>query len=205
MKLIINDLQTQLFAQALLEPGEQLHGKLMGQLSPWYTRFLPFDFLKPYTLILATDRRLLLLEHKRGIFSFGYELASIESVPWSDVEELAAKGLFVKNKIKLRAATQRGPKRVTMNIQAFAGPLKKNGSELKSIVGTFQARRSAPPAALPGQAPGYGMQQMPQGYAAPQLPSSMAPAAPYAQQPQQVSGYPQPGYGAPPSGYNRPS
>ena len=42
-------------------------------------------------------------------------------------------------------------------------------------------------------------------YAAPQLPSSMAPAAPYAQQPQQVSGYPQPGYGAPPSGYNRPS
>ena len=65
-----------------------------------------------------------------------------------------------------------------MNIQAFAGPLKKNGSELKSIVGTFQARRSAPPAALPGQPAGYGMQQMPQGYAAPQLPTSMAPAAP---------------------------
>lgn len=149
MKYVVSDLHAQLFARALLEPGEQFMGKLMARHEPWYTAFLKFDFLKPYVLMFATDRRLILLEHRRGIFSWGYELTSIESIAWSHVEELAAKGLLAKNKVRLRAHTAVGPKRVTMNI-AFWGALKKNGSELKNVVGTFQSRRSLPPGASTG-------------------------------------------------------
>lgn len=179
MKLVISELHSQLFAQALLEPGEQLAGKVMAKEEPWYTQFLRFDFFMPYTLFLATDRRLILLEHKRRFFSSGYELSSVESVPWSDVEDLAAKGLFAKNKLRVRAHTRLGVKRVTLKIPMWAAPLKNNGRELKNVVNTFQARRSMPPAALPAGAP-----YMQPGYA----PALQAPASHH------PSAYPQPGH-----------
>lgn len=184
MKLVISELHSQLFAQALLEPGEQLAGKVMAKEEPWYTRFLRFDFFMPYTLFLATDRRLILLEHKRRFFSSGYELSSVESVPWSDVEDLAAKGLFAKNKLRIRAHTRLGAKRVTLKIPMWAAPLKNNGRELNNVVNTFQARRSTPPTALPAAGPGAPYMQP--GYAP--APALQAPASHH------PSAYPQPGH-----------
>ncbi len=210
MKLVINELHAQLFAQALLEPGEQLAGKVMAKEEPWYTRFLRFDFFMPYTLFLATDRRLIMLEHKRRVFSSGYELASVESVPWSDVEELAAKGMFTKNKLRVRARTRLGAplKNVTLKVPMWAAPLRNNGRELKNVVGTFQALRSvAPPAmgtgpATPYMQPGYGYApalNAPASQVAQVSPSSY-PQQPYqaqAPQQQQQQPPPRPGYAAP--------
>lgn len=186
MHFLINDLHTDLLARALLEPGEQLTGKVMGKSEPWYTRFLRFDIFMPYTLFLATDRRLIMLEHKRRFLAAGYELASVESVPWAEVEELAAKGLITKNRIRVRVRS----KRATLKVPMMFAPLRNNGRELKSVVGIFEARRSMAPGALAGTGPATPYMQP--GYAAPQLPS-MHPAQPGygVQQQQQASGYPQ--------------
>lgn len=186
MKLRINDLHMQLISRAILEPGEQLLGKVMGRSQPWYTSFLRFDCFMPYTLVLATDRRLILLKHQRGIFAFHYELTSVESIAWSEVEDLKAKGLIVKNKIRLRARTGAGLRTMVMNVPRGLAPLRANGTELKAVVAAFGSRGQNP--ALAG------------GYGAPALPSAAPGAYGPASQSYGAPGYAPPGYG-PPSGH----
>jgi len=189
-----SDLQVQLLARGILQPGEQLVGQTVTQYNPWWA----FGLVRKTYLLLATDQRLVMLEHRVAWLHQALRLDSVDSIPWANVEEARLKGIFAK-KIRLRAQGERGPKRLTMTVPnalfGLLAPMRNNMAGARNVVGAFQTPRALPQA----------------GYAAPQFgagaydpPPQNAPG--YASTPPAANGYapaPQAPAGYPPGPYPR--
>jgi hypothetical protein len=213
--MFFSDLHVQLLSRGILNPGEQLLGQTVTGYMPWWA----FGFIRRQYLVLATDQRLILVDHRWSLIQpTTQRLHAIDSLSWSNVQEAKVKGLFLKKKLKVRGIGERGPVALSMTISntlfGLLAPMKGNMQGAKTVAqiatqsmqggapalgpaSQHQQQYGAPPSFQPAQLqqPSYP----PQGAYAPPMPqinapgyTSMPPAPPqYGHVPQQ--------YGAPPA------
>ena len=216
--MFFSDLHVQLLSRGILNPGEQLLGQTVTGYMPWWA----FGLIRRQYLVLATDQRLILVDHRYSFIQpTTQRLHAIDSLAWSNVQEAKVKGLFLKKKLRVRGIGERGPVSLTMTISntlfGLLAPMKNNMAGAKAIaavatqsiqgggapaLGPAQQQYGAPPSFQPAQLqqPSYPAQN---AYGAP-MPqvnapgyTSVPPAAPqYGAVPQQ--------YGAPPSPFEPP-
>jgi len=166
MSLFYSDLHVQILARGLLEPGERLDGRVMTERNPWYG----LGLLARKYLLLATDRRLIVVEHKRAWLHRTFAIAEVESIAWRDVEQLALKGVLVKRKVRLVAQGPRGRKNLVMKIPTTFAPLRDNVRAARAVAAAFDAQRALGPASMPPSLPPSGYPMPYQGGAAHGLP-----------------------------------
>jgi hypothetical protein len=201
-----SDLHVDLLAQALLEPGEQRIGQTVGRYVPWWA----LGWVNETYLVIATDRRVILIEHRMAWFHQAVRLHSVQSLPWQQVQETRLSGIFGK-KLTVKGQGQNGPVtkklRIPNPLFGLLAPMRNNVGGARAVAAGFQTTRvfgaapavatlpSTPYAAAPQllpppvvQAQAYPQQQ----YA--QLPYSQQPQPPqaYSQAPETQQGYAQP-------------
>jgi hypothetical protein len=160
--MFFSDVHVQLISRGLLEPGEQLLGQTVTDYLPWWA----FGFINRQYLVLATDRRLILVDHRVKFFPVALYMHGAESIPWSQVQELRVKG-FLKKKLRIKGTGQRGPVSLTTKLQnglfGLLAPMKNNMLGARAVADAFAgASRSSLP---------QGYSQPPQmGYAPPPPP-----------------------------------
>ncbi len=189
-----SELHVDLLAKALLEPGEQRIGQTVGRYVPWWA----LGFVNETYLVIATDRRVILVEHRMAWLHQAVKLHSVQSVPWQGVQETRVSGIFGK-KLTVRGQGQNGPVTKKMRIPnplfGLLAPMRNNVAGARAVAAGFQASRGLQ--AAPAYAP------LPQAaYAAPQLTAPATPyaqpeAAPYSQPPQAYASQPPQAYAQP--------
>ncbi|MDB5216230.1 MAG: hypothetical protein JWO86_4157 [Myxococcaceae bacterium] len=217
--MFFSDLHVQTLSRGILNPGEQLLGQTVTGYMPWWA----FGFIRRQYLVLATDQRLILVDHRYSFIQpTTQRLHAIDSIPWSNVQEAKVTGLFLKKKLKVRGIGERGPVSLKMVISnmffGLLAPMKNNMQGARTIgsVAT-QMQSGGAPALGPASQQQYGappsfqppaqLQQPsypPQGAYAPPMPQVNAPG--YASVPPAAPQYgqvPQP-YGAAPSPFDPP-
>lgn len=211
--MFFSDLHVQLLSRGILNPGEQLLGQTVTGYMPWWA----FGFIRRQYLVLATDQRLILVDHRYSFIQpTTQRLHAIDSLPWANVQEAKVTGLFLKKKLKVRGIGERGPVALKMVISntlfGLLAPMKGNMQGARTLaavatqamqgggapaLGPAQQQYGAPPSFQPAQLqqPSYP----PQGAYSPPMPqvnapgyTSVPPAAPQYGAPQQQ-------YGAPPA------
>ena len=210
--MFFSDLHVQLLSRGILNPGEQLLGQTVTGYMPWWA----FGFIRRQYLVLATDQRLILVDHRWSFIQpTTQRLHAIDSLQWSNVQEAKVTGLFLKKKLKVRGVGERGPIALKMVISntlfGLLAPMKGNmqGARTVASIATqmqgggapalgpapAQQQYGAPPSFQPAQLqqPSYP----PQGAFAPPMPQINAPG--YASVPPAA-----PQYGAPPQQYGAP-
>lgn len=180
------DLHVQLLARSILNPGEQL----VGQTSTFYMPWWALGFINRRNLVLATNQRLIVVEHHFGFFPVGYRLKVVSSMPWSTVQECKLKGIFAK-KLVVKGVGDTGPvafkHTIPNTLFGLMAPMKNNLQGGRNIDAFFKSGAAQSQPQLPAS------QQQPQlpainapGYAS-VPPGAMQgyPAAPQLGQPQQ--------------------
>lgn len=188
--MFFSDLHVDLLSRGLLQPGESLVSKTVGTYKPWWG----FGFINRQYLVLATDRRLILLDHRAGFFGLisPQHLFAVDSLPWSQVQEAKVKGLFNKS-IKIAGHGERGAVKLPLKLpKAPFGPtlaMKNNVAGAQGVAHVFAHASQAPALApqsygghaLPMQnAPGYVSHPPPSQQQQQQLMMSAAHAPPHA-------------------------
>jgi hypothetical protein len=204
--MFFSDLHVQLLSRGILNPGEQLLGQTVTSYMPWWA----FGFIRRQYLVLATDQRLVLVDHRYSfIRPTTQRLHGVDSLPWANVQEAKVTGLFLKKKLKVRGQGERGPIALKMVISnalfGLLAPMKNNMQGARAIASVATQSIGGAPAL--GPAPqAYGAPQLPYGQPQPQYGQPPVPAinAPGYQSVPPPSGQPQQQYGAPPS-YGPPS
>jgi hypothetical protein len=199
--MFFSDLHVQLVSKGILQPGEQLVGQTVTSYMPWWACGL----IRRKHLVLATDQRLILVEHRFGFFPADFKLHAVDSIPWSQVQELKVKGLFMKKKLRIKGNGERGPVNLTADIPntlfGLLAPMKNNMAGARSIAAAAQGAMALGPASQipqlqqgPYSQPPMPIQNAP-GYASmpPAAPSPYGAApAPFAPPPPNAPGYPPP-------------
>lgn len=200
--MYFSDLHVQLISRGILQPGEQLVGQTVTSYMPWWA----FGLVRRQHLVLATDQRLILVEHRFNFFPADFRLHEVHSIPWTQVQELKVKGLFLKKKLRVKGIGDKGQIALTAAIpNAFFGllaPMKNNMQGARSVEAAANGSRALGPASQqipqlqqgPYSQPPMPMQNAP-GYASvpPAAPSpyGAAPASnPFAAPPSNAPGYP---------------
>lgn len=154
--MYFSDLHVQLISKAILNPGEQLVGQTVTSYMPWWA----FGLIRRKHLVLATDQRLVIIDHRFGFFPADFKLHSVDSLPWAQVQELKVKGLFLKKKLRIKGMGERGPVAITAQIpNAFFGllaPMRENMQGARNVAAAFQGAAQLPPASN-----GYAQLQQP--------------------------------------------
>jgi hypothetical protein len=159
-----SELHVQLLARGIMNPGEQL----IGQTSTFYMPWWALGFINRRHLVLATNQRIIVVEHRLGFFPVGYRLEVVHSIPWSGVQALRVKGIFNK-KLVVQGTGDNGPVSVKAAIpNTFFGllaPMKNNLPGARAIEAHYKSGAAAqapqlqaygPPAGMPAfNAPGY--------------------------------------------------
>jgi hypothetical protein len=194
--MFFTDLHVQLLSRGLLNPGEQLLGQTVTSYMPWWA----FGFIRRQYLVLATDQRLILVDHRYGFFRpTTQRMHGVDSLAWSNVQEAKITGLFLKKKLKVRGVGERGPIALKMVISnalfGLLAPMSNNmqGARTLAAVAAKSIQGGAP--ALPAAAPAFGASP-PQLQAAGPQGAYGQPPAPYGQPPAP--------YGQPPAPYGQP-
>ncbi len=157
-----NDAYIEHIVRAHLQPGEQLMSRTAGVHRPLWTLGIRF-FWRNY-LLLATNQRLILVEHRRGLI---YDrLEKVESIPWNAFTKAKVSGLMSK-KLKLTF----GARSLKLRVPALFAPMSRNVQGAKGIVSTWQqgmALAAPQQQALQAGYPqsGYPQPQQPQRYVA---------------------------------------
>lgn len=194
--MFFSDLHVQILARGLLQPGEQLVSQTVTDYMPWWA----FGLIRRQHLVLATDQRIVILDHRYDLLKVNQVLHSVESLPWSGVVHAKVTGLF-KKKLKVRGMNERGqPIDISAKIPSSFLPsgtaMKNNMIGAKNVAAAFQSRGQAqqlqgysqPPAQLQGHysqppinAPGYQSAPPPpqQHYGAPPVHSPFEPPRQY--------------------------
>jgi hypothetical protein len=174
--MYFSDLHIQLISKGILQPGEQLVGQTVTSYMPWWA----FGLIRRKHLVLATDQRLVIVDHRFGFFPADFKLHSVDSLPWAQVQELKVKGLFLKKKLRIKGMGERGPVAITANIpNAFFGllaPMRENMQGARNVAAAFQGAAQLGPASngyAQLQQPSYAP-QAPAAYGAP-IPVQNAP------------------------------
>jgi hypothetical protein len=197
--MFFSDLHVQLLSRGILNPGEQLLGQTVTGYMPWWA----FGFIRRQYLVLATDQRLILVDHRYSFIQpTTQRLHAIDSLAWSNVQEAKVTGLFLKKKLKVRGNGERGPVSLKMVISntlfGLLAPMKNNMAGARAIAATATQQMqgggapalgySQPPMQL--QQPSFAPPAPQQQYGAPPMPqinapgyNSVPPPAPYAAAP----------------------
>ena len=188
--MYFSDLHVQLLSRGILNPGEQLLGQTVTFYRPWWA----FGLIQRQCFVMATDQRLVIVDHRLQFFPFAQTLHGVDSIPWSQVNELRLSGIFGK-KLRVKGVGDRGPishkAKVTNTLFGLLAPMKNNMQGARGIAQAFQQQKagaapqyaapSLPPASY-GQPPQPAYGQMPMinapGYQSVPPPAPM----PYAQQ-----------------------
>ena len=209
--MFFSDLHVQLLSRGILNPGEQLLGQTVTGYMPWWA----LGLIRRQYLVLATDQRLILVDHRFSFFRpMVQRLHQVDSMTWNNVAEAKVTGLFLKKKLKVVGSGERGQISLKMVITntlfGLLAPMKNNMQGARAIASAAQSmKQGAMPAlnAAPQQysQPPVSYQPPPQlqaysppssAYGAPQMPQINAPGyhsvPPPAAQPFQQ-------YGAPPA------
>ena len=183
--MFFSDLHVQLLSKGVLNPGEQLVSQTVTSYMPWWA----FGLIQRQHLVLATDQRLILIDHRRGFFPASQRLHAVDSLAWSNVQECKVTGLFLKKKLKVVGNGERGPISLKMVITntlfGRLAPMKNNMQGAKAIASAAQSMKQGGMPALNAAPQHYS--QPPVSY---QPPPQQLQAGPY--------GAPQAAYGAPP-------
>ena len=124
-------------------PGETVLGTSAGVHKPFWALGIPF-FFKTY-LLIATQSRLLVAEHRRGLLLD--RLESVERIAWSEITTAKLSGLFLKKKLKL--AFSHGRAALAITLPGFFGPIPKPAQGAKALVTTWEQRRALPSTPAP--------------------------------------------------------
>ncbi|MBX3261864.1 MAG: hypothetical protein KF782_19425 [Labilithrix sp.] len=194
--MFFSDLHVQILSRGILNPGEQLVGQTVTSYMPWWA----FGFIRRQYLVLATDQRLILVDHRYSFLQpLEQRLHQVDSIAWSNVQEVKVKGLFMKKKLRVRGVGENGPVSLTMLIpNGFFGlfaPMKNNIPGAKTVEAAFQGNQAAPALGAPVSQNGYGAPQISYAPPAPQLAAPQQNAPGYASVPPQAPGQ----YGAAPA------
>jgi hypothetical protein len=194
--MFFSDLHVQLISRGILNPGEQLVSQTVTSYVPWWA----FGLIQRQHLVLATDQRLILVDHRLGFFPAAQRLHAVDSIAWSNVQELRVTGLFLKKKLRIKGTGERGPvshKLVIPNrLFGLLAPMKNNMQGARAIAAAHLARtQGAAPALAPAaMAPALGPAPVSQSYGQP--PQSYGPM-PASNAPGYNSVPPPPGFVAP--------
>ncbi|MCA9607585.1 MAG: hypothetical protein KC619_18385 [Myxococcales bacterium] len=134
-------------------PQETVVASSAGVHKPIWALGLPF-FFKTY-LFIATDRRLLVVEHRRGLMYDRIE--KVERFAWSEIASAKVAGLLLKKSLKLTFTTGRAA--LSAVLPGLFGPIAKAKPGAQSLVDTWQRGKALPstpaPAYLPSAQPSY--------------------------------------------------
>ncbi len=140
------ELHVDLLAQALLQPGERRIGATVGRYVPWWG----FGWVNETYLVIATDRRIILVGHKMAWLHQATKLTSVESLAWGGVQEARVTGIFGK-KLRLRGQGLHRPfarkLRVPNPFFGLLAPMARNVQGARTIAQAYQAVRGLPAAA----------------------------------------------------------
>jgi hypothetical protein len=157
-----SDLHVQLLARGILNPGEQLVGRTSTFYMPWWA----LGFINRRHLVLATDQRLIVVEHRWGFFPVGYRVHVVHSVPWGNLQTMKLKGIFAK-KLVVEGNGDNGPVSIKASVPntlfGLLAPMKNNLQGARTIEAHYKngAALGAPQLQAFGQpipafnAPGY--------------------------------------------------
>ena len=87
-----SDLHVDLLAKGLLQPGERRVGQTVTRYLPWWA----LGFINKTYLVIATDQRIILVEHRMAWLHQAMKLHAVESLPWGAVQEARVTGIFGK-------------------------------------------------------------------------------------------------------------
>jgi hypothetical protein len=142
------ELHVDLLSQALLQPGERRIGATVGRYVPWWA----FGFVNETYLVIATDRRIILVGHKMAWLHQATKLTSVESLAWGGVQEARVTGIFGK-KLRLRGQGLHRPfarkLRIPNPLFGLLAPMARNVQGARTIAQAYQAARGLPAAAQP--------------------------------------------------------
>ena len=165
------ELHVDLLAQALLQPGERRIGATVGRYVPWWG----LGWVNETYLVIATDRRLILVGHKMAWLHQATKLTSVESLAWQGVQEARVTGIFGK-KLRLRGQGLHRPfarkLRIPNPFFGLLAPMARNVEGARTVAQAYQAARglpaaAAPQPALPPAQPAFEQQPPPQPELAP--------------------------------------
>jgi len=151
--MFFTDLHVQTLARGIMQPGEQLQGQTVTRYRPFWAMGL----IRRMHLVLATNQRIVICEHRAGLLG-GPRLHAIDAVAWGQVQEAKVTGLL-KKKLKVAGQGDRGPvalkAEIPKDFMGFFGPMKNNLQGARAVASTYeQAKGGAlPAAAVPGQLP----------------------------------------------------
>ena len=128
-------------------PGESVVASSAGVHKPFWALGVPF-FFKTY-LMIATERSLILVEHRRGLLYDRVE--RVERFAWSEVAEAKVSGLLLKKKLKISFAN--GHASVAVPLPGLFGPIKQAKQGAQTLVSTWQRGKALPSTPAPAQLP----------------------------------------------------
>jgi hypothetical protein len=189
--LAFSDLHIQLLAAALVPPGEKLVARSVGKKTPLWS----LGMMSQTFVLLATERRLWILEHRWNPLT-GMKLHAAHQIQMGNLSAAKVKGILWNKKLHIAGQSEAAlvggeyvgtaaPFKCTMSLpNGFFAPIKQNVLNAKTIAASVEGARSfgaAPsPAALPLQAPSAypppQPQPLPPAYAA--APTMTTPYAP---------------------------
>lgn len=148
MYCYFTELHVDLLAQALLQPGERRVGVTVGRYLPWWA----FGFVNETYLVIATDRRIIVVGHKMAFLHQAMKLTSVESLSWAGVQEARVTGLLGK-KLRLRGQGLHRPfvrrLRIPNTFFGLLAPMARNVDGARMVAQAYQASRGLPAAAAP--------------------------------------------------------
>ena len=195
--MFFSDLHVQILDRGVLQPGEQLVSQTVTSYMPWWA----FGLIRRQHLVLATDQRIVILDHRYDLLKVNQVLHSVESLPWSSVAYAKVTGLL-KKKLKVRGTNEHGRQinisaKIPNSFLPSGSAMKNNMVGARALATAFESRGQAPalshappPPQLQGyaqpypqpaiNAPGYNSAPPPPpGYAAPPAPSPFDPPRHY--------------------------
>lgn len=190
--MFFSDLHVQILARGILNPGESVVGQTVTDYMPWWA----FGLIRRQHLVVATDQRVVVFDHRYDLLKVNQVLVGVDSLPWGSVQHVKVSGLF-KKKLKLKGTTDQGKQidisaKIPASFMPWATTMKNNMEGAKGLLAAHQTRGQ-------GGAPALGMGQAP--YNA--LAQGTAPAQPYGSPAINAPGYnsqpPASNYGAPPA------
>ncbi len=187
--MYFSDLHVQILARGILNPGETVVGQTVTSYMPWWA----FGLIRRQHLVIATDQRVVVFDHRYDLLKVNQILVGVDSVPWGSVQHVKVSG-FLKKKLKLRGTSDAGKAidisaKIPASFLPWASTMKNNMEGAKGVLAAHSSRGQLGAGPAPYNALTAG---------------NTGPAQPYGAPAINAPGYnssppPSIGYGAPPA------